>query len=399
MRSRRTLSPRILVIILAAALLVAGCGGGPAPATPTAAPDNNSSFNPLVSATGVVVPQQWARISVQASGQIVNLPVEAGDQVAEGDLLLALDSRPSLLAAEQAAQLELVNARQALQTLQDGADMARAQAEQEMASAQDALKDAEYILRVRQQGNRASPETLAAAEAKYVLAQDAYESAKHAYDRVADRDADDSKRALALTNMNNARIARDSALRSLNWYKGAPSDIEQSQMEADVAVAQARVDEATRTLDRMQNGPDSRTLEAAQARLSNAEAAHQAAQTRLDAAEVRAPFSGTVTEVQVRPYEWVGAGTPVVVIADLSAMRIETTDLNEIDAARVHLGDVANVSFDAVPEYSGRGTVDRLLPMPSTSGGTNYTAWVQVDTIPESILWGMTAFVDIEVSE
>lgn len=399
MHSRRTLTPRILVLVLAAAMLVAGCSGGTATATPTAAPDDNSSFSPLVSATGVVVPQQWARISVRASGQIVNLPVEAGDQVAEGDLLLALDSRPALLAAEQGAQLELVNARQALQSLQDGADMARAQAEQELANAQDALKDADYILRVRQKGNRASQETLDAAQASYVLAQDNYDRAKAAYDRLSGRPEDSVARAIALQNMNNARLSRDSALRSLNWYKGSPTDIQQSQMEADVAVAQARVDEATRTLARMQNGPDSRALEAAHARLANAEAAHDAAQTQLDAAEVRAPFSGTVTEVQVRPYEWVGAGTPVIVIADLSALRIETTDLNEIDAARVHIGDSTNVSFDAVPEFSGRGTVDRLLPMPSTSGGTNYTAWIRVDSIPDSILWGMTAFVDIEVSE
>jgi len=95
----------------------------------------------------------------------------------------------------------------------------------------------------------------------------------------------------------------------------------------------------------------------------------------------------------------VPAGTAVVVIADLSTLRVETTDLNEIDAARVRVNDPAQVSFDAVPDFVGTGKIRKLLPMPSTSGGTNYTAWVQVDTIPESILWGMTAFVDIEVQE
>ncbi len=385
----------ILVALMAAGLLAA-CGGGPAPATPTAAPSDSADFNPIVSATGMVVPERWARLSIRSSGQVVDLPVSVGEAVQEGDLLLALDSRPSLQAAVTAAELERVNASQALDLLVEGADITRAQAEQELAAARDELHTAEYTQSVRAQGNRASAETVAAQEGRVLLAKKTLDQAKR---RADSGTPDDHDSAQAAINLSNAQQAYDSAVRTLNWYKGHPTDIQQAQLDADVAFAQASVDEAQRTLDRMQDGPDTRALEAARARLANAEASLEAAQAQLASAELRAPFAGTITDVQVRPSEWVPAGTAVVVIADLSTLRVETTDLNEIDAARVRVNDPAQVSFDAVPDFVGTGKIQRLLPMPSTSGGTNYTAWVQVDTMPESILWGMTAFVDIEVQK
>lgn len=386
----------MILVALTAAGLLAACGGGPAPATPTPAPSDSADFNPIVSATGMVVPERWARLSIRSGGQVVDLPVSVGDTVQEGDLLLALDSRPSLQAAVTAAELERVNARQALDLLIEDADIARAQAEQELATARDELHTAEYTQSVRAQGNRASEETIAAQEGRVLLAKKDLNQAKR---RADSGTPDDHDSAQAAINLSNAQQAYDSAVRTLNWYKGRPTDIQQAQLDADVALAQARVDEAQRTLDRMQDGPDARALEAARARLANAEASLEAAQTQLESAELRAPFAGTITDITVRPAEWVPAGTAVVVIADLSTLRVETTDLNEIDAARVRVNDSAQVSFDAVPDFVGTGKIRKLLPMPSTSGGTNYTAWVQVDTIPESILWGMTAFVDIEVQE
>jgi HlyD family secretion protein len=389
----RILNPALLALMVGA--LLAACGGA-APETPTPVVSDTSDFNPVVSATGVVAPEQWARLSVRSSGQVVELPIAVGDSVEEGDLLLALNSRPTLQAAVTAAELELVNAQQALDSLVENADVARSQAEQELATARDQLHDAEYTQSVRAQGNRASEETIKAQEGKVLLAKKDLDQAKRRADKGTPDDHDSAQAAI---NLNNAQQAYDAAVRALNWYTGHPTDIEQAQLDADVAVAQAQVDEAQRTLDRMQSGPDSRALAAAQARLDNAQASLEAAQTQLDSAELRAPFSGTITDVQVRRSEWVGAGTPVVVIADLSTLRVETTDLNEIDAARVHVADTASVSFDAVPDFVGAGTVQKLLPMPSVSGGTNYTAWIHVDSMPDAVLWGMTAFVDIEVQE
>jgi multidrug resistance efflux pump len=114
--------------------------------------------------------------------------------------------------------------------------------------------------------------------------------------------------------------------------------------------------------------------------------------------EVRAPFGGTVTALHVNVGEVVAPGQPLVTLGDLTTPYVETTDLNEIDVARVRAGQVASVSFDAFPENVFTGRVTRTAPMAKPgSGGVTYSAIVELDDASPEIRWGMTAFVDIEV--
>lgn len=388
-----SLLPGLLILGLVA------CGGASAEPTPTPPDGNQPQFNPIVSATGVVVPEEWATLSIGASGEIEELPIEIGDEVPAGDLLVTLDSQPTLRAAVASARMELVNAENALQELEENAAMERANVRQELADAQDELDDAEYLRRVRQKGNRASSSTIEAAEARLLLAEERVDRAKEHYDKLSGRPKDSEARALALLDLENARQSRDSAERTLNWYTGAPTEIEQALLDADVAVAEARVADAERELERLEDGPDARELEAAQARVENARAQLEAAELELEGAELRAPFAGTVGEVHVRNHSWVAAGTAIVTMGNLTSLRIETTDLNEIDAARVRAGDPVTITVDALPEYEGRGTVRRIAPKASAGTGVNYTALIDVEDLPDDVRWGMTAFVDIEVDE
>jgi multidrug efflux pump subunit AcrA (membrane-fusion protein) len=85
------------------------------------------------------------------------------------------------------------------------------------------------------------------------------------------------------------------------------------------------------------------------------------------------------------------------VLADLSALQVQTTDLNEIDVARVAVGNTATVEFDALPEETVAGVVTRIAPRSAEGAGVNYTAIIELDEIPSHLRWGMTAFVDIAV--
>jgi multidrug efflux pump subunit AcrA (membrane-fusion protein) len=73
--------------------------------------------------------------------------------------------------------------------------------------------------------------------------------------------------------------------------------------------------------------------------------------------------------------------------------------LNEIDVARIKVGDTALVTFDALPGVSLTGKVSRIAPKAAEGAGVNYTVWVDLAEIPENLRWGMTAFVDIEVEQ
>lgn len=394
-RKRITLA----LMLTLSAWFIAGCGAGDAQATATPFDAGSAQFQPFVTATGELVPETWAELSVASGGEVEELTVEVGDRVEQGDLLLKLSGHEAATAAVTTTEVERLQAEQALAELKENADIARAEAEQELADARDDLDDAQYLNRVRQQGNRASQETLDEAEARLVLTEDAVDQAKAAYDGLSSRPEDNPGRAVALTRLAAAREERDAAIRALNWYKGKPTEIEQALLDADMAVASARIAAAERKLERMENGPDTRLLAAAEARLANAEAQLQAAQAALADLELRAPFAGTVSEINVRKREWVAPGTPVLVLGDLSSMVIETTDLNEIDAARVAVGDKAIVTFDAMPELTVEGAVTSIAPKAGGGSGVNYTTFIGLDQVPDGLLWGMTAFVDIEVSE
>jgi len=84
----------------------------------------------------------------------------------------------------------------------------------------------------------------------------------------------------------------------------------------------------------------------------------------------------------------------------MAALRVETTDLSEADVARIRVGAVANVTFDALPGKTLTGKVTRIAPM-STPGqsGVNYTVLVELNQIDPALRWGMTAFVDIQIAQ
>ncbi len=164
-----------------------------------------------------------------------------------------------------------------------------------------------------------------------------------------------------------------------------------------VAVANDNLSKARQDLTIWETGPQPGDVAVAQARIENAKAVLAAAQAKLQDLELRAPFSGTVSEVNIHQGEWVIPGAQILLIADLEHLRVETTDLNEIDAARVSPEDIVKVTFDALPDVVVSGTVDQIAPKAAQGSGVNYTAIIAISELPIELRWGMTAFVDIEV--
>jgi len=323
--------------------------------------------------------------------------VEAGETVVREALLLQLSGREQLEAAVAAAQLDQVLAQQALDQVHEEEGLARALAQNELALARDEVRKSEYDRTVQQEGYRASEDSIKRARANVVVAQDAMNEAKSRYDNTGGSSNSPAK-ASALAVYLSAKADYDAARRSVNWYTGHPTELQQAMLDADVAVAQARLAQAEAAWADVQDGPDPDVLALAEARLNQATAAVRAAEAALRDAEVRAPFAGTVSAVWTRPDEWVAPGQPVIDLADLTRFQVQTTDLSEIDAARVKPEAPVTVTFDALPGVVIQGRVERIAPKASEGSGVNYTAWIQLDEVPDGLMWGMTAFVDIEAA-
>jgi HlyD family secretion protein len=348
------------------------------------------SLTATVGATGTVRANQSAVLAFQTSGTVENVFGMMGTVADRGEVLAILE-QTSLPAQVIMAQADLVAAQQALDDLLHS-EQARALAQKALAQAQDELKDANYRLRVRQEGNRASGDTLDAANANLVLAEDKVDRAEGVFNAVSGRSADDPVRALALSNLVAARQQRDSALRNLNWYTGHPSEVEQALLDADVAIAEAKLVDAEREWGRLKDGPDPADVKAAEARIAAAEA-------NLRMSWIESPFRGTITSVEIRPGDQVNPGTLAFGLADLSRLLVDV-EVSEIDINRIQLGQPVTLSFDAVLDRIYQGEVVGIdLTGTIVQGVVNFEVTVKLLDADEAIKPGMTAAVNIVVEQ
>lgn len=387
----------IVLIVLVTAALLAGCGGT-TNEEPIAETDFLADVAPIVSVTGVVVPEQWATLSIANNGVIEDLFVDEGDVVQAGEVLLRLDGQERLQAARDGAELELLSAQRALDDLMENWPLIKAQAELELAQAQIALEDAQDD-RKDLDYQRAGQNTVDELRANVILAKDAVDTAEENFGWVEDSSEDDPNRAYALTQLAQARRAYDRAVANLNYALGLPDPEDVSESDALLALAEARVADAQLELSRLQEGPNPLDIEQAQTRLANAKSQLAAAEKSLADLSLRAPFDGTVSRLNVRLNEWVVPGQPLVLFGDLSHLQVETTDLSEIDVAQIQPGSIADVTFDALPDVMVEGTVIRISPKADEGAGVNYTVILELSEIPDALRWGMTAFVDISVED
>ncbi|MEJ2556592.1 MAG: HlyD family efflux transporter periplasmic adaptor subunit [Anaerolineae bacterium] len=407
---------RNLIIAILAVLIIVGYLGytqvyAPSVA-PTPTPELAADLETVIWASGEVVPAKWADLSFPISGQVVELPVAEGATIAAGTVLARLDTtelEDGVAAAEAALNIAQAN----LARVKAGPRPAEiAQAEEGVHSAQ-AARDAAQAQQEQAQAELkrllagASPEEVEAAAATLMKAEAALRQAQAEYDKIAwAGDVGDTPQALAL---ESATLDYDVAKANYQaLVRGArPEEIEAAQAgvaaaRANLAQAEAGVGSAQAALELLQAGATPQEIAAAEATVAQAEANLAAARTALNQAILIAPFDGTVSEVNVRVGEQVNpvqsGGQPVIVLGDLSTMRVETTDLRETDVERISIGQTVDITFDALPDTLLKGQVVYISPKASSEqGGVNYTTIIDFNEFDPRLRWGMTAYVNITV--
>jgi len=99
----------------------------------------------------------------------------------------------------------------------------------------------------------------------------------------------------------------------------------------------------------------------AQAKVKETEAALALAETRLGFAVLASPTHGVVLAKAVEPGEYVFPGAPVVTVANLEQVWMRAY-VNETDLGRVHLGQKARLTVDALPTNRYEGVVTFIAP-------------------------------------
>jgi len=370
-----------LALVTIASLLIGACSALPSQETPTEEPVEFDESPPVVSATGIVVPSEFTTLSMSTAGVVNDVQVHEGDLVNKDQVLVLLKGKEELQAAITAAEFEVISAEKALDDLYDNAEIILASKQEEVALYAREFRDAQYQLdNFTIPQNQKDLETIEA----FDLMKERLDGAREAFEPYRYKSSNNETREDRKEDLEEAQSDYDSALKRLEY-------------ENVVKVAKANLERAREDFELYRDGPDPAEVKLAESRLNNANASLNAAQSALEDLELTSRFDGITSEVYVHTGEWVTPGQPIVLLADLSNLRVETTDLNEIDAARVNEGDKVIVTFDALPEVVVNGIVDKIATKASQGTGVNYKVVIVLDEFPEQLRWDMTAFVDIQV--
>lgn len=143
--------------------------------------------------------------------------------------------------------------------------------------------------------------------------------------------------------------------------------IDVREQHAELARAQARLDEQQTNFQRMEQLKerdyiDAASFEAARAELAIAGSEVELWQTRVDFGAVTSTIDGTVVGRYVEPGEAISRHEPLFSIADLSSLVVRP-GVSELDVGRLQMGDAVILFIDAVSRTEPvPGLIRRIFP-------------------------------------
>ena len=172
---------------------------------------------------------------------------------------------------------------------------------------------------------------------------------------------------------------------------------------AEANAARTRELFAQEYVTRLELDQSVQALKSARAQLAVYEAQARRDRTNLSYTVIRSPVAGVVVSREVNTGQTVAASfqTPTLfkIAQDLSKMQIDTS-YAEADVGSIHVGQKANFRVDAFPNRSFQGVVHQVRLNPTTQQNVvTYNVVVSVDNTDQSLLPGMTAYVNIIIAQ
>jgi len=394
MKKRRTWIILIIVLLLAAgggyAAYARFFAGAEEPQQPTLQTATVTQGDIVITAdgSGELVPAAELELAFRTSGVLGEVLVETGDQAQKDEVLARLETDELERAVAEAdaevqlAQLDLADARQG-------------PSDAELADARAALRDAQVELKLAQDAYQNTFDSgLDAAVKRAKEQRDWYVSYYQTQkSRFEDGDISQSEHDYAMNAMISADGRYSKAVnQALTEETTAKSRVEQAQ----TAVYQAR-----ENLQLLESEPLTNTLTRATLAVDQALLAREKAQADLEAAQLYAPFDGTVMDVAATAGQQVSANTTILTLADLGQPLVRFW-IEETDMGSVAVGYPVNITFEALPDETFTGQVVRVDPVLVTVDNTPAVqayASLDLDGRAAHLLSGMTADVEVVAAE
>jgi multidrug resistance efflux pump len=344
--------------LIVLALTLAACGT--AQATPEATPVPTVVADDTIIAEGKLEPVHYTELALNASGLVSEVLFEEGDEVKAGDVIARLD-------ASEAQTLE----------------SAQAKAAQEMTTAYQEVRDAQFKLDNFEVPSDFDGMTPPEAVSAMLVALDKARADFEPYEDLEERISWEMRN----DDPANPKVYKDTAKNYKRALDDAWADyrkaIQWLELDSTLENAKARLVLAQRDYDALQDPSFSSDTAGTRAALANA--------------EVRAPFPGVITNLDLKVGEFAASGNPVITIADDSQWVVKTTDLTEIDVVNVKEGQAAIVTLDAMPDMELKGNVFSISQnYAENQGDIVYEVTILLTESNPAMRWGMTAEVKFE---
>ena len=308
-------------------------------------PAANEATEPLAGVlryNGEIAAEKQVIVVAETAGMVLQLDLEIGDRVEQGDLVAQLDT--TLLEAQKAqamAGLAAINAQ--LDLIQVAPD------EDDLEAARAGVAAAAAAYQRASAGPTAEDQRLALAQLKQ--AQAGVTVAQAGYNQVKGNPAIGAlPQSLQL---QSATIGLEAAQAQYDKIlKGATQDV--------IAGAYAQLAQARAQLQRLEEGAKPEQIEAVKAQVRQAEMGVYLSQLQMSKATVKAPVAGIVSRVNSAQGAMAGPGAPLVTL--LSREVKITIAVEEARLSQIQIGMPATIRVDAYPELTFAGEVAIIAP-------------------------------------
>ncbi len=331
-----------------------------------------------INAAGNVSAINEVALPFQTSGRVANVPVQVGDVVKAGKVLMQLDTTD--------LELALKTSQSSLSSAQASYDQTKSDLEYALKSAQNALTVSKSNLDAAKAKNDQNPNSLIVAKVNLDKATVTLQQAQANYNRIAWRgDVGATSEASAL---QTATIDYQSALANYKITEATINDSALKSAQVQYANDQAALEQAQKNLDTK--------MRTAQASLDNAKVAVEQAKRNLDKAFIYAPFDGVVSVVNFKKGDTVGTTTAATVV-DTARLQVKVS-IAEVDMPKVKTGANAQMTLDAITGRNFQAKVVTVGPVGTvTQGVVNYPVTLEVTNVNDTVKPGMTANLTIVV--
>lgn len=381
--------------------------------------------------TGNIEAVKTVEVKSQVGGRLDKLMVDEGDTVTEGQLIAVVDPQQTQLTVNQ-QKAQLSGALAGLQKQRIDTEKRRTQIQTNIARMKSRLAQMELELKNQPALTQAAVDSAASNVAAQEKALDALihvtqlNTATSVKNGVTD----------AENNLRNAQLELDRRKGLLDKGYTSARDVESAQLQVELnqsrlaeardrqkrlaeeqriererqerLLAQARSELDRASTNRFVDKSKQEEYRQAQQQLRDAEndlrdvpsllAQQKQQQSSIDQlkfqvadgdrqlreTQIKAPLTGIVAKRYIQAGELVtpsgsfNAGTPIVRVDDRSRLLVKL-NINEIDVARMQVGQNATLTVDAVPEASFTGKVTKLAPSQNASTATDAVVKYQVE--------------------